>query len=213
MDRKLELIVKLIEDGWAKDTLSYYTAKYLVGKREYIDNDLRRFDETLLHKFYMVYSCRLYELYRRLDVRQEDYHTEQRAIELQKERKKKVEAMAFETLREHVLGIQFGMPLKYRPIIPIVPLYNQSIFSAYDKSGDELRVKGVYLLYNNKKLVYIGSSKMILKRLHIHYTGKKIAFNGFKFIEMNDEAMENVVRQEYILINQFRPVYNKKMQP
>ena len=211
MDRKLQIIIKMLEDemslGWYEERMSHYRRRYLYRQKEYICRYFSEVEQSILFSVF-IHLCAGYA-YRDMDEIRKNNAIRQHQVE----RKKMVESIALETLKEHILGIQFGMGLKYRPIIPIVPLYNQSIFSAYDNKGDGLRVKGIYFLYNNKELVYIGSSKMILKRLHIHYTGKKIPFNGFKFMAMDDETMENIVREEYVLIKQFRPIHNKKMKP
>ena len=46
------------------------------------------------------------------------------------------------------------------------------------------KIKGVYFLYKNDELVYIGSSKNILERIPKHLKDKD--FNFYKYIEVKE---------------------------
>lgn len=100
--------------------------------------------------------------------------------------------------------------LEDKPLIAVKPIIEGMSGRPFCPK-DVLRCKGIYFLYRNNELLYIGSSKNIYSRIKSHYWGKKIPFNCFKFLLMQDEyTMFDVVDYEYFYINDFLPPYNRK---
>jgi hypothetical protein len=57
----------------------------------------------------------------------------------------------------------------------------------------------------NDKVVYVGSSKNVKKRLNQHFTSKVFHFHSFKYVIANGNRMS----LEYALIEKHQPEYNK----
>lgn len=68
-------------------------------------------------------------------------------------------------------------------------------------------VKGVYFLFKDGELVYIGQSCNIYSRLAVHLADKN--FDQFSFIEVRNSA-ERIKKEKY-LIQKFKPRYNKEV--
>lgn len=69
---------------------------------------------------------------------------------------------------------------------------------------------GIYFLYNNDKLVYIGKSQNIFERIGRHIKDNVKEFNSWDYQEVDDEYKRSEL--EGYLINVFRPKYNEKME-
>ena len=73
---------------------------------------------------------------------------------------------------------------------------------------------GVYYLYKDKKIVYIGSSVRIGRRIGAHKRGKYSKggcykrFDSFSFIELNQNQL---LEKEAIEIFIHAPIYNKAL--
>lgn len=101
--------------------------------------------------------------------------------------------------------------LKDKPPIAVKPIMDNMINIPFYPEH-VLNCKGVYFLYRNKELLYIGSSKNIYSRIKSHYWKNKIPFNCFKFFLMKDEyTMFDVIDFEYLWINDLLPPYNKRL--
>lgn len=109
------------------------------------------------------------------------------------------------SIKNNHLKIEDKPPIAAKPIVEGMlgrPFYPQ----------DVLNLKGVYFLYRNNELLYVGSSKNIYIRIKGHYWGKKIPFNCFKFILFGEEyTMFDVIDFEYCWINDLLPPYNKRL--
>lgn len=66
---------------------------------------------------------------------------------------------------------------------------------------------GVYFLYDNDNLVYIGQSVHIKLRIITHMRENKKKFNKCFFIKVSKEKLFEV---ETTLINKYKPIYNQK---
>ena len=64
---------------------------------------------------------------------------------------------------------------------------------------------GIYILYNDKKIIYIGKSNSIKNRLYQHKKDK--FFNDVTCIYFKNEADVNLY--EPYLINKYKPIYNR----
>lgn len=62
----------------------------------------------------------------------------------------------------------------------------------------------VYFLYDNEKLVYIGSSLNLYGRLSQHLKSKKV-FNGVYYIPIRPSKLRRI---EWCLIKHYKPIYN-----
>jgi len=71
--------------------------------------------------------------------------------------------------------------------------------------SDKIDVKiGVYFLFKNNELVYIGKSTDIIGRLKHHLRTKD--FDEYSFIELESDLLD---AYERILINIYKPILNK----
>lgn len=87
--------------------------------------------------------------------------------------------------------------------------------SYFDGKGDrrtikhpEYKNKGVYFLYDNEELVYIGMSINILNRVNSHVREKKMTFNKIKIVHTNFMDKKGIFDLESKLINKHNPRYN-----
>lgn len=69
--------------------------------------------------------------------------------------------------------------------------------------------QGVYFLFSNKQIVYIGSSQHIKSRLKDHYMSRGKEVNHFDFIPTPDLSRKEMVDLEDWYIAQFRPKWNQ----
>ena len=67
-------------------------------------------------------------------------------------------------------------------------------------------VRGIYFLFRNEKIVYVGQSEDIFKRVHNHLNSK--IFDSWNFIEFQSEDL-NEIEANYILL--YKPEYNKSI--
>jgi len=74
---------------------------------------------------------------------------------------------------------------------------------------DSMFIRGIYKLYFNKKVVYIGMSKTnVMKRITDHYRDKNKIFDSFSFRSCNDLSDKQIELMEADLIKKYRPIYN-----
>jgi len=72
--------------------------------------------------------------------------------------------------------------------------------------NDTVKFCGVYLLYNNEDIVYVGKSNNMKNRISQHKKDKE--FNNVKCIVFKDEGLINLY--EPYLIQKYKPKYNKE---
>ena len=83
--------------------------------------------------------------------------------------------------------------------------YNNTIFNVSDTLN-----KGIYYLYNDNKIVYVGKSDVnVMKRISMHFTDKTKNFNRYKIEikpELTNKQLESLEKK---LIKRLTPIYNK----
>lgn len=74
----------------------------------------------------------------------------------------------------------------------------------------DVYLKGVYFLFQNDTVVYIGKSNDIYRRIYEHSSGRakgpKKDFDSWEYVKFDDE--ESMARFESACIHAFRPKYN-----
>jgi hypothetical protein len=84
------------------------------------------------------------------------------------------------------------------------------LFSAIRANSPKLRKRGVYVLYLDNWVVYVGmSDKDILSRVASHVKDKR--FNRARFILMEGRMYDEVQDLESRLIGKFLPIYNRSI--
>jgi len=74
---------------------------------------------------------------------------------------------------------------------------------------NQVFTRGIYLLYWNTKVVYVGmSSENVMQRVIDHYKCADKQFNAFKCYPFKGDT-KALLREEKDLIIRFRPKYNK----
>ena len=68
----------------------------------------------------------------------------------------------------------------------------------------EAVIQGIYCLLQDERIVYIGQSNSIIRRVGFHLGQNRKVFNQFSYIELSDRRDD----LEYELIEKFRPKYN-----
>ena len=64
--------------------------------------------------------------------------------------------------------------------------------------------QGVYFLYNNRQLVYVGQTNDILRRISEHSKSKR--FDDWRYVECDNETTREAL--ECLLIYMLKPKYN-----
>lgn len=72
-------------------------------------------------------------------------------------------------------------------------------------------IKGVYFLIFKDKIVYVGYSKDILKRVKAHNKDIKKIFNKISYVTYEDDEQMKNDEREYIAY--IKPRYNKRDNP
>ena len=86
----------------------------------------------------------------------------------------------------------------------------------------ELPIIGIYFLFDNVSLVYIGSSFDCKKRIYQHIQQKEKEFSSYTIIPLNEWILKNSenknlkpyllkIESEYIF--KYKPKYNKQLTP
>jgi hypothetical protein len=68
--------------------------------------------------------------------------------------------------------------------------------------------QGVYFLYNDGELVYVGQTNDIFRRISEHSRSKK-RFTWWQYFEINDENLRKAI--EYMFIRVAKPKYNEDL--
>jgi predicted GIY-YIG superfamily endonuclease len=71
-----------------------------------------------------------------------------------------------------------------------------------------LRIRGIYFLIQNQKIVYIGQSHDVINRIYTHLNKGKKGFDSFSYIEIAYDKL-NILEAEYIV--KFKPIHNTKL--
>lgn len=79
-----------------------------------------------------------------------------------------------------------------------------------DKSKNNLSLIGIYFLIKNNKIVYVGQSVNIFKRIADHIRSEKMDFDSYSF-ENYPKKNLNLIEAEYII--KFEPKLNSYMLP
>lgn len=66
---------------------------------------------------------------------------------------------------------------------------------------------GVYVLYHEDRIVYIGYSKQLYKRVRSHCTSKKILWDRFEKYVIGCELMSRFIEENLIVY--YKPMYNQ----
>ena len=88
-----------------------------------------------------------------------------------------------------------------------VPFNLQQVVDAYGKEmiPDQL---GIYHLFFEDQLVYVGMSKSIRGRLRMHLKDKDMPFNNVLWFCSGDLTIKQTLTIEYKMIKKFKPVLN-----
>lgn len=72
------------------------------------------------------------------------------------------------------------------------------------------KTQGVYFLFLNDEIIYIGSSYDCESRVKSHKRKGDIVFSVYSIFEMNQNTRDEVFYKEAEYINKFKPKYNSK---
>ena len=117
--------------------------------------------------------------------------------------------------RQQIVDALDSCPVKYiaRPSLEeSYKLYADSILV------EDLLVRGLYMLWNNKVCVYVGMSQNVTQRVLQHKKGwsRKKQTNPIKKFDrvtvfpMQDSDEHHIRQMEQRYIDKFRPLYNKQ---
>lgn len=67
----------------------------------------------------------------------------------------------------------------------------------------------IYALVRSNRIVYVGETHCLIRRISEHYTEKSKEFDGFRIIEMNIENDKERKRRESEYIMILKPYYNQ----
>lgn len=71
------------------------------------------------------------------------------------------------------------------------------------------KIKGLYFLYQNETLIYIGKSINIVFRIGQHLSDDHKMFNSFKILEVKESIQDfELLELESAFINKYKPIYN-----
>lgn len=69
--------------------------------------------------------------------------------------------------------------------------------------------KGLYFLYNDEKIVYVGQSKTnVMQRLCDHFKDNSKIFDSFKIFDNSNLSDMQLDKKEKYYINKLNPMYN-----
>ena len=83
--------------------------------------------------------------------------------------------------------------------------FNSGIY--YTTFNEPIKESGIYLLFKDDKVIYIGKSNNMKNRINQHKKDKD--FNSVKCIIFKDEGLVNLY--EPYLIQKYKPIYNKDL--
>jgi len=75
------------------------------------------------------------------------------------------------------------------------------------------KVKGIYFLFNDCVLTYIGRSCNIKRRLFAHKLNKEHKFDAYKYLKLSSVTDEELDEIEKMFIRKLKPTENKSFNP
>ena len=66
--------------------------------------------------------------------------------------------------------------------------------------------RGIYFLYKEDELVYIGMTTNFSSRLNSHIADDTKEFDSYRFLDVNDNVNLNNIEEKYI--RKYKPLYN-----
>jgi hypothetical protein len=78
------------------------------------------------------------------------------------------------------------------------------------KLYNDEKICGIYGLFHKNKLVYVGQSRHVYKRIKQHQRTKKIPFTHYSIFKTSCKRAEMSII-ESIYINYYSPLYNKEI--
>ena len=77
---------------------------------------------------------------------------------------------------------------------------------------EKSRIPGIYFLFDEKKIVYVGQSSDIYERMRWHLRENTKVFDGFSYLTFEKEPThERVLEEEGKYILKYYPKYNKEL--
>lgn len=74
---------------------------------------------------------------------------------------------------------------------------------------DDYFIKGIYFLYKDKTIVYVGMSETnVFNRICSHYLENSKAFDSFSIRNYEDSSKMELLSIEASLIKKYSPIYN-----
>ena len=95
-------------------------------------------------------------------------------------------------------GIEIGTPFNLKDLI---------MHTGYDMIPDCL---GIYHLFYEDQLVYVGMSKSIRGRLKQHIKDDDMPFNNVLWFSTREKGIKKTLQIEYNMIKKYKPVLNSK---
>ncbi|MBZ9674520.1 hypothetical protein [Mesorhizobium sp. ES1-1] len=71
--------------------------------------------------------------------------------------------------------------------------------------------RGIYRLYREGRIVYVGQAKCISARIHVHWTERQKDFDGFDYLLMPDASAAAMDEAEASEIFRLKPEYNRAL--
>lgn len=78
------------------------------------------------------------------------------------------------------------------------------------RTFEENTFRGLYLLYFQKEIVYIGTSKNVFHRIFIHFKEGKIIFDAYRWVHIEQDELHEIEAEAIVHL---KPVYNKVIPP
>jgi len=72
-------------------------------------------------------------------------------------------------------------------------------------------IRGIYFLWIENKIVYVGQSNNIISRVNTHFNDNKKNFDSYNYVEISYEKVENLNNIESYYIHEFQPIYNSSL--
>ena len=113
-----------------------------------------------------------------------------------------------EVLNEYLVSIS-KTPFYFKDLLIGYPF---SVEQLYNNTGKILmpREQGIYHLFKDDELVYIGMSKNICNRLLDHLRDEKKDFNYCLWFVIKEKTVDEIFQIEKRMINYWKPKYNQR---
>jgi len=112
---------------------------------------------------------------------------------------------------EYLIGIEMSNPFIVDGVVIGKPFNLQMVI---DRFGKQIipNCLGIYHLFYNDQLVYVGMSKKIKGRLLQHLKDKDMPFNNCLWfcahMWKKNATVKDILRIEYLMIKKYKPVLN-----